>query len=125
MKILHLDDNKIFTDLFSKLLEMYDHECTVSNDGKTALQLTLAEKFDVVVLDLQMPEFSGHDYIDELDKLGLLQTQNIIILTGFLPDGGKRDDLLKRGIKACVEKPIRIEKFNAILDSLLINPTAN
>lgn len=125
MKILHLDDNRIFTDLFSKLLEMHDHECTVSNDGKIALQLTLAEKFDVVILDLQMPEFSGHDYIDELDKLGLLQTQNIIILTGFLPEGNERDELLKRGIKACVEKPIRIEKFNAILDSLLINPTAN
>ena len=125
MKILHVDDNKIFTDIFSKLLEIHGHECVVSNDGQTALQLTIAGKFDVVILDLQMPEFSGQDYIDELDKLGLLQTLNIIILTGFIPDEDERDDLLKRGVKVCLEKPMPIEKFTAILDSLVINPTVN
>lgn len=125
MKILHVDDNKIFTDIFSKLLEIHDHECVVSNDGRTALQLTIAGKFDVVVLDLQMPEFSGHDYIDELDKLGLLQTLNIIILTGFAPDENEKNDLLKRGVKICLEKPVPIEKFTEILDSLVIQPTTN
>lgn len=123
MKILHIDDNATFTEVLSKLLELHDHTCDVSNDGKEALQMALTNKYDAIILDLDMPEFTGNDFIDELVKIGIISSQNIIVLTGLLPSEEEVQDMISKGVKICVEKPISIEKLNDILASLVIKPS--
>ena len=123
MRILHIDDNATFTEVLSKLLELHDHTCEVSNDGKEALQMALTNKYDAIILDLDMPEFTGNDFIDELEKLGVISSQNIIVLTGLLPSEEEVEDMISKGVKICVEKPISIEKLNEILASFAIRPS--
>ena len=125
MRILHIDDNTTFTEVLSKLLELHDHTCEVSNDGKEALQMALTNKYDAIILDLDMPEFTGNDFIDELEKLGVISSQNIIVLTGLLPSEKEVQDMISKGVKICVEKPISIEKLNDILASLTIKPATS
>ena len=125
MKILHVDDNETFTEVMSSLLELHDHMCEVSNNGKEALQMTLTNNYDAIILDLDMPEFTGHDYINELEKIGVISSQNIIVLTGLLPSEEDVQGMIKKGVKVCIEKPISIEKLNAILASFLIKPATN
>ncbi|ABX12941.1 response regulator [Nitrosopumilus maritimus] len=125
MKILHIDDNATFTEVLSKLLELHDHTCDVSNDGKEALQMALTNKYDAIILDLDMPEFTGNDFIDELVKVGVISSQNIIVLTGLLPSEQEVQDMISKGVKICVEKPISIEKLNDILVSLTIKPSTS
>ena len=125
MKILHIDDNAIFTDTMSKLLELYGHLCDVSNDGKEALTMTVTNKYDAIVLDLDMPVFTGYDYINGLERTGLLLSQNVIVLTGLQLSEKSVQELIKKGVKVCIEKPISIEKLNAILTSFAIAPPAN
>ena len=117
MKILHIDDNSNFTETMSKLLELHGHECDVSNDGKEALKMTVTNKYDAIVLDLDMPIFTGYDYINGLERVGMLLSQNIIVLTGLLLSEEKVQELIKKGVKCCIEKPISIKKLNAILAS--------
>ena len=123
MRILHIDDNATFTEVLSKLLELHDHTCEVSNDGKEALQMALTNKYDAIILDLDMPGFTGNDFIDELEKLGVISSQNIIVLTGLLPSEEEVEDMISKGVKICVEKPISIEKLNEILASFAIRPS--
>lgn len=125
MNILHVDDSITFTEILSKLLELYEHTCDVSNDAKKALQLTLTNKYDAIILDLDMPEFTGKDFINELEKLGIISSQNIIVLTGLLPSEEEVDEMIKKGVKTCVEKPISIEELNDILASFVVKSTIN
>ena len=122
MKILHIDDNANFTETMSKLLGLHGHECDISNDGKEALKMTVTNKYDAIVLDLDMPIFTGYDYINGLERTGMLLSQNVIVLTGLLLSEEEVQELIKKGVKGCIEKPISIEKLNAILASFAITP---
>ena len=68
MKVLLIDDNETITEMMSKYLTAKGHQCSVTNDGRTGLTLINEKKFDVVLLDLAMPDFTGVDVIDELSK---------------------------------------------------------
>ena len=62
MKILVVDDNNSITDLFSKFFKAKGHECIVTNDGREGLTMCHTNKFDAIILDLAMPEFTGKDF---------------------------------------------------------------
>ena len=81
MKILVVDDNESILKMLEKFLTIKGYNCTVSQDGKNALEIMKNEKFDIVLLDLAMPNFSGYDIINDLEKNGKITEQKIIILT--------------------------------------------
>ena len=81
MKILVIDDNKNISDMLETLLTMEGHDCVSCNDGRKGLGLVNDGNFDLVLLDLAMPEFSGHDVIEALEKSGKLKEQKVIVLT--------------------------------------------
>ncbi|MGI0059935.1 MAG: response regulator, partial [Nitrosotalea sp.] len=70
MRVLLIDDNESITEMMAKYLTGKGYECTVSNDGRNGLTLIEQEKFNVILLDLAMPEFTGVDVIDHLHKNG-------------------------------------------------------
>ena len=70
MKLLIIDDTKSITDMLCSYLELKGHECVPANDGRNGLQLLENENFDIVTLDIAMPEFSGFDVMDTLNKDG-------------------------------------------------------
>jgi len=106
MKILVVDDNESISNMLQKFFKIKGYDCTVSLDGRNALDLMLHQKFDAVVLDLAMPEFSGYDIIDDLEKYDKLKEQNIIVLTASPISTEISDSLLKRGVKSCLKKPV-------------------
>lgn len=109
MKILLVDDNKSITKVISQYLTVQGHQCTISNDGKTGLKLIHSEKYDTIVLDLAMPGFTGFDIIDELEEGNFLKKLKIVILTAAELSETDRENLLKRGIKKVLQKPIPLE----------------
>jgi len=64
MKILLIDDNAEILDLCEKILTSDGHEYTGVDNGKEGLELIRNQKFDVVLLDLVMPEVTGEDVIN-------------------------------------------------------------
>lgn len=106
MHILLIDDNKDITEMLSKYLKLSGHECLVTNDGRNGLNIMLNQKFDAVLLDLAMPEFSGKDIIESLEKKGKLKDQKIILFTASSPTDEELDELIQKGIHSCLKKPI-------------------
>jgi two-component system OmpR family response regulator len=112
MRILVIDDNTEITNMLSFYLEGQDNvECTVVNDGREALDSIITDNFDVVLLDLAMPEFSGMDVINSLKKENLLEKNNIVILTASALDEQEIQNLLNEGIKSVLTKPISVEEL--------------
>jgi CheY-like chemotaxis protein len=105
MRILVIDDNKEITDMLSLYLESLDnYECKVVN-----------ENFDLIILDLAMPGFSGIDILNSLKSDNLLSKKNIIVLTASALNDDEMEGFIRDGVKAVIKKPISIDDLtNAI-----------
>ena len=115
MKVLVIDDNSEITDMLSFYLEEAGYECKVVNDGREGLKAIKLDDFDLVLLDLAMPEFSGMDVINSLKSDKLLENKNIIILTASSLHEEETEALVSDGIRSVLKKPISIEELTSVL----------
>lgn len=118
MKILVVDDNESIVNMLKKFLTIKGHDCTTSTNGRNALDIMTREKFNVIILDLAMPEFSGNDIIDELEKSGKIKDQNIIVLTASSITLEQSNYLQKQGVRSCLKKPVTPDVLLEVISSV-------
>lgn len=117
MKILVVDDNNEITDLLSKFFKAKGHDCVATSDGNEGLQLCIKNKFDAIILDLAMPEFTGKDFLDELVENGEIYKQKIIVLTA-MPLGDVEIEDGHHGVCEVLRKPCKLGDLMNTLESL-------
>jgi PAS domain S-box-containing protein len=121
LRILLVEDNLVNQRLALRLLEKQGHGITVANNGKEAVEVLAAadRPFDVVLMDLQMPEMGGI----EATKLIRQREQNtgrhvqIIAMTAHALKGD-RERCLEAGMDDYVSKPVRPEELFGALARL-------
>ena len=112
MKILIIDDNQSITDMLQKYLRIKGFEVSTVNNGRNGLAAIQKQKFDSVLLDLSMPDFSGIDLIETLEKEGQLSNQRIILFTASSVSNEIINSLLKKeGIHSCLRKPVNLSEI--------------
>jgi DNA-binding response OmpR family regulator len=112
MKVLLVDDNPEITGLLSKFLKAKGYENVVTNDPRDGLDRIINEKYDVIFLDIHMPEFSGLDIIQALETEKILKDQKIIIFSAHnFTSNEVKELLMKDGIVACLKKPIQLNEL--------------
>ena len=121
LNILIIDDNEQITKMLTTFLELKNHKCTVTNEGKQGLTLIQENKYDVVLLDLAMPEFDGYAVIKALESKGLLKNNKIIVFTASTVTQEELDELVSRGITSYILKPIDID---LLLSKIIESATA-
>src|SRR5690349_13510162 len=99
MKVLLIDDNKSTTKMISLYFKMKGHDCVIANEGRVGLSLIMQEKFDIILLDIAMPDFTGIDVLNELNNNGKINGTNIIVYTASAIRNDEINDLLKRGAR--------------------------
>lgn len=114
-KYLIVDDNQSITKMLSEILSIEGHESVVSNDGRNALTLIENHKFDAILLDIAMPEFSGLDVIDKLESTGKLKENRVLVLTASGLTDKQEDELKARGVTSVLKKPVNVELLLDIL----------
>ena len=113
MKLLIIDDNKEITELFITYFKSHGHDCYAVNDGRSGVELLERERYDATILDLAMPEFTGFDVINQLEKKHMVKNQNIIILTASEVVTDEQVTKLKnQGVKTVLRKPVSMETLN-------------
>jgi len=116
MKVLLVDDNPDITDLLSKFLKAKGYENVVTNDPREGLNLIKNEKYDVIFLDIHMPEFSGLDIIQSLETEKILKDQKIVIFSAHnFTSNEIKELLMKDGIEACLKKPIQLNELLTVM----------
>ena len=118
MKLCIIDDNTSITNLFSKLAKIKGHDCIVANDGRTGLSLLENGTFDAAILDLAMPEFSGIDVINSLEKNGKMDKQKIVVLTASSVSDNEIENIKKLGVKEVLKKPVKLNALLTILENI-------
>lgn len=111
MKVLGIDDNSDINSLLGTVLVASGHQFISVTDGREGIKLLKQNPYDIVLLDLAMPEFSGFDVLETLKKEGLIEKQKIILLTASSITDQEIDDLLKTGISSYLRKPLDIDVF--------------
>jgi two-component system, sensor histidine kinase and response regulator len=118
LRVLVADDNPVNQLLLVRLLEKRGHHVQVVANGLEALQALQKEKFDLVLMDVQMPEMSGVEAtvaIRQNEKSSGLHTP-IIALTASTTKGD-REKCLASGMDGYLTKPIRVVELDELLTS--------
>lgn len=118
MKLLIIDDNPDITKLVSNYMAINNHECHTANDGRNGLNLIENQRYDIILLDLAMPSFSGSDIIYDLAKKGKLQKQKVVIFTASSKPDSEIDELLNLGVHSCLKKPIDPDELVSYLENI-------
>lgn len=109
MKVLLIEDNKDIVDMVRLCLESENIVCEATQDGKAGLQLIKDDKFDAILLDLAIPEFSGFDIFRELKEENLLKSNNVLIFTASSVTDQEINEMLSSGAKGVLRKPLSID----------------
>ena len=118
MKLCIIDDNTRITNMFAKLAKIKGHDCVIANDGRTGLSLLENGTYDVAILDLAMPEFSGIDVVNALEKDGKMDKQKIVVLTASSIPDDEIENLKKQGVKAVLKKPVKMAALLSVLKNI-------
>ncbi|MBI3929017.1 MAG: response regulator [Armatimonadetes bacterium] len=116
LKILLAEDNPINQTVATILLEGWGHQVTVANDGMEAVEHFQAGRFDLILMDVQMPRMDGFQAVAAIRDLesGTGARIPIIALTAHaLKDD--RGRCLEAGMDGYVTKPIQEKEFLAAL----------
>jgi len=115
LRILLVDDNKDITETISFYCQSEDIDCNVINQGKKALDSIRHQKFDLILLDVAMPEFSGLDVIKSLKEERVIESRNIVIFTAS-SDQTVLDEIKNSGIKEIFQKPFSLNDFIKLIE---------
>ena len=113
MKILVVDDNLDIIKLLTKVFSVKGHEITTATNGKEGLELIKNEEWDTILLDIAMPELSGLDVIDDLEKNNLLKKKIIWIFSAASITDDEIKELVERGVAGIIRKPIKLQELFA------------
>jgi len=118
MKILGIDDNEDLLEVCETVLSSEGHEYTGISDGKNGLKAIRDEKFDLLLLDLSMPDFCGNDVFDALVKEGIMNKQKVVIFTATSPTKKEIDLFLEKGAHSILKKPVDPDALSKFIHKL-------
>ena len=122
-KVLIVEDNALNMRLFCDLLEASGYETLQCTDGGKAAALALAEKPDLIIMDIQLPEVSGLDITRWLKDDERTAAIPVLAVTAFAM---RTDEILVReaGCEGYLSKPIQVRSFLKTVDELMLEGRA-
>ena len=116
MRLLLIDDNEEITEAIGEYCTLAkDIDCRVINEGNEGLESIRNEEFDLIMLDLAMPEFTGRDVIKSLQHDGNIESKNIVIFTAS-SDLPVLEQIKNTGIKEIFKKPFSLEQLTELIE---------
>ena len=118
LRILLTEDNLINQKVTLKLLSHLGYRADLANNGIEALEALERQTYDVVFMDIQMPEMDGDEATRRIRENFPPERQpHIVAMTAHALEGD-REKYLERGMDDYVSKPINIDALIAVLESV-------
>jgi CheY-like chemotaxis protein len=118
-RILVIEDHSDFRDTLSAMLRSADHDVRSGSNGREALEMLTADAFDVLVMDVLMPEVDGIEVLRAIEKLPFRPPVVAISGGGILPASLALSLASALGASAVLFKPFyRQELIEAIEGAL-------
>jgi two-component system sensor histidine kinase/response regulator len=120
LRVLLAEDNAVNRKVVTRLLEKRGHQVLVTTNGKEALAAMEKDMFDLVLMDVQMPEMDGFEAtrMIRLSEQGTAFHQRIIALTAHAMSGD-RARCLEAGMDGYLTKPLGVLALDQVLEGCL------
>jgi signal transduction histidine kinase/ActR/RegA family two-component response regulator len=122
LHILVAEDNLINQRLVQRTLEKAGHSVVIADNGRRALERLAAEQFDVVLMDVQLPEMDGFEAVQRIRKMETTSGlhQPVIAVTANAMRGD-RERCLGAGMDGYLAKPFDPAMLHAMLATLSVD----
>jgi CheY-like chemotaxis protein len=119
LNILLAEDNRVSAMVAQRLLEQRGHVVTVAKNGAEAVAMWLHDDFDLILMDMHMPDMDGDAATREIRRLEAQRGSGRIPIIAQTANamGGAAQTCMEAGMDAYVTKPIVREKFITIVES--------
>ncbi len=119
--LLITEDNEVSQLVLKKMLTQFGHEVDIVNNGWEALEAVSQNNYDMIFMDLQMPEMNGFETTRRLMETSAHRKVPIIIAVtanAFVED---RENCLAAGMDDYISKPIKKDKVQEVITKYMEN----
>ncbi len=114
LHILVAEDNSVNQKWIKKILSKIGYQCEIAENGKAVMEKVSLENFDLILMDVQMPEMDG---LEATRMIRLcLETQPVIIAMTANAMQGDRDECIQSGMNDYISKPVELNVLLNILE---------
>jgi CheY-like chemotaxis protein len=113
MDILVAEDNPINQKLIERILVKLGYRALVTNNGREAVEELQRKRYDIVLMDIQMPEMDGYEATRTIRKLEMEQPYIIAMTANALSED--REICLSHGMDNYISKPMKLDTLVALL----------
>jgi PAS domain S-box-containing protein len=119
LRVLLAEDNPVNQTLAIRILEKLGHKVQVVNNGREALERSQAEEFDLILMDVQMPQMDGLEATTAIRAAESYTGKHvqIVAMTAHAMKGDK-EKCLSAGMDGYLSKPIRTEELKQAMSEV-------
>jgi two-component system sensor histidine kinase/response regulator len=115
-RILAAEDHEVNRQLFKIILEKEGYSVELAADGREALRKVLHNRYDLIFMDIQMPNMNGHEATEQIRAQGI-ETPIIAVTASTLPEEIRK--CLQAGMNDCLTKPFKKKDLLPLLEKWL------
>jgi CheY-like chemotaxis protein len=116
LRILLAEDNASSQKVVLKMLEKLGYRADVAANGVEALEAVKRQPYDLVLMDVKMPEMDGLEAARAIRSMSGILQPKIIAITAYAL-AGDREKCLEAGMDGYIPKPVQIEDIKAALEA--------
>jgi CheY-like chemotaxis protein len=123
-RVLVAEDNPVNQKILRRLVEKQGHTVVTVDNGRKAVEALEQQSFDILFMDVQMPEMDGFEATAEIrSREKVTGRHQIIVAMTAHAMKGDRERCLAAGMDDYLTKPIRQDKLNAVLNGSVLVTT--
>lgn len=114
-KLLVVEDDKLIQVVMKAMIEKLNYEFDLAQTGKEALEKANANKYNLILTDIGLPDIRGTEVAEKIRHIELNKNTPIVAVTGFSISDVK-SECNDATIQAIYNKPLSLEKLNNIIN---------
>ena len=114
-RILFVDDDTDALETYVKAVSLADHQADVASSAMDAWDMIRKTKYDLIFVDLNIPEVTGFELIEKLTKDKKKKKIPIVVISA-LPEDYLVNEVLNAGAQLFLEKPVALVDLLAVIE---------
>jgi len=121
LNVLIAEDNELNQKLITRLVQNKGHKITMAENGKEAIEMLRKDTFDLILMDIQMPEMDGIEATKFIraDKSGDFNSKIPIVAVTAYAFAEDRERCYNAGMNDFISKPINYDKLQSVLETII------
>ncbi len=120
MKILHIDDSPEICEFYEDMFTADSHSIRSVNSGKEGLELVVKNDYDLILLDMYMPEYSGMLFLHDLKEKRPSELKKVVVVSVLKFNEIEVKELLRFGVHSVEPKLSNLQSLVALQRNILI-----